>query len=138
MWIDIPGVLGRGYRTYLYEHLAGLQPDCVIMMNSGLSDGSNYNVSYAWPADLIAIERNLPPATGHVKWRTIEGKRYYLPGEVNDPIGKEWFYEDSHREPAKGSQSASRCGAEQARPHFRRIPRCPDVSPQERGLVVTS
>jgi alpha-L-fucosidase len=68
MWIDIPGVLGRGYRTYLYEHLAGLQPDCVIMMNSGLSDGSNYNVSYAWPA-----------------------------GEVNDPIGKEWFYVEGDR-----------------------------------------
>ncbi|MGD0922118.1 MAG: alpha-L-fucosidase [Terriglobia bacterium] len=97
MWIDIPGVLGRGYRTYLYEHIASLQPDCVIMMNSGLSDGSNYNVSYAWPSDLIAIERNLPPATGHVKWRTIEGKRYYLPGEVNDPIGKEWFYVEGDR-----------------------------------------
>jgi len=97
MWIDIPGVLGRGYRTFLYEHIAGLQPDCVIMMNSGLSDGSNYNVSYAWPADLIAIERNLPPAAGHVKWRTIEGKRYYLPGEVNDPIGKEWFYVEGDR-----------------------------------------
>jgi alpha-L-fucosidase len=100
MWIDIPGVLGRGYRTYLYEHMAGLQPDCVIMMNSGLSDGSNYNVGYAWPSDLIAIERNLPPATGHVRWRTIEGKRYYLPGEVNDPIGKEWFYvEGDHPRP---------------------------------------
>jgi alpha-L-fucosidase len=100
MWIYIPGVLGRGYRTYLYEHMAGLQPDCVIMMNSGLSDGSNYNVGYAWPSDLIAIERNLPPATGHVRWRTIEGKRYYLPGEVNDPIGKEWFYvEGDHPRP---------------------------------------
>jgi alpha-L-fucosidase len=97
MWIDIPGVLGRGYRTYLYEHMAGLQPDCVIMMNSGLSDGSNYNVGYAWPSDLIAIERNLPPATGHVRWRTIEGKRYYLPGEVSDPIGREWFYVEGDR-----------------------------------------
>jgi alpha-L-fucosidase len=92
MWIDIPGVLGRGYRTFLYRHIAALQPDCVIMMNSGLSDGADYNADYAWPSDLIAIERHLPPPSGHVPWRTIEGKRYHLPGEVCDPIGKEWFY----------------------------------------------
>ncbi len=97
IWIDIPGVLGRGYRTYLYEHIASLQPDCVIMMNSGISDGSNYNVAYAWPSDLIAIERNLPPPAGHGKWREIEGKRYYLPGEVCDPLGKEWFYVEGDR-----------------------------------------
>ncbi|MBN2312056.1 MAG: alpha-L-fucosidase, partial [Candidatus Hydrogenedentes bacterium] len=92
MWIDIPGVLGRGYRTYLYGRVAELQPDIVIMMNSGISDGGEYNVDYAWPSDLIAIERWLPPETGHTKWREIEGGRYYLPGEVCDPIGKDWFY----------------------------------------------
>ncbi|MBI1940193.1 MAG: alpha-L-fucosidase [Acidobacteria bacterium] len=100
VWIDIPGVLGRGYRTFLYQRIAALQPDCVIMMNSGISDGADYNVDYAWPSDLIAIERNLPPASGHAPWRTIEGKRYYLPGEVCDPIGKEWFYvEGDHPRP---------------------------------------
>jgi len=100
IWIDIPGVLGRGYRTFLYEHVARLQPQCVIMMNSGISDGSKYNASYAWPSDLIALERNLPPPAGHVKWREIEGKRYYLPGEVCDTIGKEWFYvEGDHPRP---------------------------------------
>jgi len=26
VWIDIPHVLGRGYRTFLYEHIARLQP----------------------------------------------------------------------------------------------------------------
>jgi alpha-L-fucosidase len=91
-WIDIPGVLGRGYRTFLYNHVAQLQPDTVIMMNSGISTGATYNVEYAWPSDLIAIERNVPPGEGHSKWRTIEGQEYYLPGEVCDPIGKEWFY----------------------------------------------
>lgn len=92
MWIDIPGVLGRGYRTFLYHYIAQLQPDIVIMMNSGISDGTKYNVAYAWPSDLIAIERRLPPASGHEKWRTIEGKEYYIPGEVCDPIGKNWFH----------------------------------------------
>ena len=26
-WIDIPGVLGRSYRTFLYECVAALQPE---------------------------------------------------------------------------------------------------------------
>jgi alpha-L-fucosidase len=92
IWIDIPGVLGRGYRTFLYRHVAELQPGTVIMMNSGISTQEEYDVAYAWPSDLIAIERSLPPEGGHKKWRTIEGKTYYIPGEVCDPIGKDWFY----------------------------------------------
>jgi alpha-L-fucosidase len=91
-WIDIPGVLGRGYRTFLYERVAALQPETVVMMNSGIADGSSYNVDYAWPSDLIALERNVPPGAGHEKWRRIEGKSYYMPGEVCDPIGKDWFW----------------------------------------------
>jgi alpha-L-fucosidase len=92
MWIDIPGVLGRGYRTYLYQRIGELQPECVIMMNSGIGDQATYDVDYAWPSDLIAIERRLPPHGGHVKWREIEGRRYYVPAEVCDTLGKEWFY----------------------------------------------
>jgi len=91
MWVDIPGVLGRGYRTFLYNHIAQLINDIVIMMNTGISDGSNLPIDYVWPSDLIAIERRLPPDSGHNKWRTIEGKEYYIPGEICDPIGKEWF-----------------------------------------------
>jgi len=85
-------VLGRGYRTFLYQHVAKLQPDTVIMMNSGIATGETYNIDYAWPSDLIAIERRVPPESGHKKWRRIEGTDYYLPGEVCDPIGKDWFY----------------------------------------------
>jgi alpha-L-fucosidase len=100
VWIDIPGVLPRFYRQELYAQIAELQPDALIMMNNGIGDGSDYPVELAWPADLIAIERSLPNShTNHVKWRKIEGKKYYLPGEVCDPIGKEWFYaeEDAPR-----------------------------------------
>jgi alpha-L-fucosidase len=93
VWIDIPSVLPRFYRQELYKQIAGFQPDAVIMMNNGVSDGSNYPVDKAWPADIIAIERFLPNShTGHLKWREIEGKRYYMPGEVCDPIGREWFF----------------------------------------------
>ncbi len=91
-WIDIPGLLGPGYRTFLYNKIAELQPETVIMMNNGITTGEVYDHYYAFPADLIAIERRLPPESGHQKWREIEGKRYYMPGEVCDPIGKEWFF----------------------------------------------
>lgn len=62
------------------------------MMNSGIGNGEKYSVQHVWPSDLIAIERNLPPEIGHNKWRNIEGKMYYMPAEVCDPIGKEWFF----------------------------------------------
>ena len=91
-WVDIPGILGRGYRTFLYGEIARLQPDTVIMMNSGISTQESYNVDYAWPSDIIAIERSLPAAGGYNKVRTIEGRNYYMPGEVCDPIGKDWFF----------------------------------------------
>ncbi len=90
VWIDIPGILGRGYREYLYRRIAELQPDIYIMMNSG-SDNP-YPVSYAWPADLMSIEKDLPPGTGHPQWHEIEGRRYYIPGEVCETIGHKWFW----------------------------------------------
>ncbi|MBZ0257604.1 alpha-L-fucosidase [bacterium] len=92
IWIDIPGVLGKGYRTFLYQHLARLSPDSVIMMNSGIGTGEDYKVEYAFPSDLIAIERRLPPESGHKKWRTINGANYYMPGEICDYIGRDWFF----------------------------------------------
>lgn len=96
VWIDIPIVLPRFYRQELYDRIAQLQPQAVIMMNNGIGDGSSYPVAKAWPADIVAIERFLPNShTGHVKWRQIEGQRYYLPGEVCEPIGREWFHVDA-------------------------------------------
>jgi alpha-L-fucosidase len=98
VWVDIPSVLPRCYREELYNQIAGWQPESVIMMNNGFGDGSNYPITKAWPADLIAIERWLPNSqNGHVCWREIEGEKYYMPGEVCDPIGKEWFYVDGDK-----------------------------------------
>ena len=95
VWIDIPPVLGRAYRTELYNEIASLQPEALILMNNGIGDGENFSVRNSWPSDLIPIERYLPNSNGgYRKWRTIEGKQYYMPGEVCDPIGKEWFYTD--------------------------------------------
>lgn len=95
IWIDIPGVLPRDYRHTLYGQIAAWQPESVIVMNHGINDGTEFNISYAWPTDLIIIECFLPNSkTNHVKWRNIEGKKYYMPGEVCEPIGKEWFFTD--------------------------------------------
>jgi alpha-L-fucosidase len=93
VWIDIPKVLPRGYRHKLYNQIASLQPDALIMMNHGIGDGSIFNVADTWPTDIIAIERFLPNShTGHNPWREIEGGSYYMPGEVCDPIARDWFY----------------------------------------------
>lgn len=93
VWIDIPILLPRDYRHMLYEHIAGLQPDAVIIMNHGVGDGTDFSLSKAWPTDAVTVERFLPNShTGYPKWRNIEGQTYYLPGEVCDPIGHEWFY----------------------------------------------
>lgn len=92
VWIDIPGVLGRGYRTFLYQHITTLQPQTVVVTNSGLSNGEPYRVAYAWPADVIGLEGRLPPEKGHNPWRTIEGKEYYLPAEVCHSLTSNWFF----------------------------------------------
>ncbi len=93
IWIDLPGELGWGYRTFIYNHLGDLQPDSITMMNSGTPTSSdNYDIAYAWPSDLIAIERGLPPTQGHQKWRHIKGKDYYVPAEICDTIGTQWYH----------------------------------------------
>lgn len=92
-WIDIPHLLPRDYRQRLYAHIARHQPEALILYNHGIGDGSELNVDRAWPTDLMPIERFLPSAaTGHVKWRRVEGAWHYIPGEVCDPIGQSWFY----------------------------------------------
>jgi alpha-L-fucosidase len=63
-----------------------------------LGDGSEFKINTAWPTDVITIERFVPNSTtGHVKWRELEKKKYYMPAEVCDPIGKEWFYKETDR-----------------------------------------
>jgi len=97
-WIDIPHLLPRDYRDRLYAHIAARQPKTVILNNHGIGDGSDVLMDRAWPTDLITIERFLPnSATGHRKWRQLDGRHYYLPGEVCDPMGNDWFYTEQDR-----------------------------------------
>jgi alpha-L-fucosidase len=103
-WLDIPHLLPRDYRERLYAHITQRQPKTVVMYNHGIGDGSELIVDRAWPTDLIAIERFLPnSATGHAKWRKIDGADYYIPGEVCDPIGRDWFYTE-HDQPRSDAE----------------------------------
>jgi len=95
VWIDHPDALGRGYRTYLYREMARLQPEIVVMMNNGTPSSEEYDVDYAWPSDLIAMEQGEVSDRKYRKWRSIEGREYYVPGEVCDsiaPIRQDWFW----------------------------------------------
>lgn len=111
VWVDIPGLLGGDGRRVQYAQIATLQPDAVIMMNAGFGDGSAIK-DVAWPSDLMAIERWLPSSNkGYNPWheradggRMVDDgpvqtkfvpdppQRYYVPGEVCDPIGYDWFW----------------------------------------------
>jgi alpha-L-fucosidase len=100
VWIDIPPCLDWKDRRRQYDQIARLQPQAVIMMNHGFGNGSQLNVEKVWPTDLMAIERWLPNShRGYNPWFTIprvpqngqESLDYYIPGEVCDPIGYEWF-----------------------------------------------
>jgi len=93
VWVDIPAILTRDYKNRLYSDIRKWQPETAIVMNHGIGNGSELNIDKAWPTDIITIERFLPDSMAyHQKVRTIEGHEYYLPGEVCDPIGKDWFY----------------------------------------------
>ena len=108
-WIDIPYALSRGYRRHLYDRLAEISPEAVVMMNSGFTDGSDMPKADTWPTDLIAIETKMPPTSassashhGHDPWRTILGRRHYLPGEVCDTVLKRWFWSEADKPKADG------------------------------------
>lgn len=101
VWIDIPNHLDWGDRRRQYDQIARLQPQAVIMMNHGFGDGSKMDLAKVWPTDLMAIERWLPSShRGYNPWFKIpatpqpgqDSLSYYIPGEVCDPIGYEWFY----------------------------------------------
>jgi len=102
-WIDIPGVLTREGRQVQYDQIISLMPDAVVMMNNGLGEGDNLKYNYSWPTDLMAIERYLPKSDkGYNPWFKIKDnlgkeKDYYIPGEVCDPVGYEWFWREDNK-----------------------------------------
>lgn len=131
VWIDIPGVLGADGRQKQYDQIASLVPDAIIMLNSGFGDGSSVKKDYAWPSDIMAIERWLPSSNrGYNPWQKVDGKDYFMPGEVCDPIGYEWFYVDDDPPRSDGELLGMRliCRARSANLLL-------DVPPDRHGLI---
>lgn len=130
VWIDVAGILGEGYRAFLYSEIARLQPQAVIIMNNGVDNGEHYDIDNGWPSDVITMERNLPPESGHRKWRRIEEKDYYLPGEVCDTIGKEWFFVEGDKPRSDDILTGLLNGARQRGANL-----LLDVPPDKHGLI---
>jgi alpha-L-fucosidase len=113
LWLDIPNLLGNAGRRAIYDHVAAISPDTVVVMNAGQSDGTTLNVEYSWPSDVHTIESALPSVGveqwmrtglhGYQPWHDLVSERgveerYYMPGEVCEGIGKgyEWFRDDGN------------------------------------------
>lgn len=75
----------------MYAKIRGWQPEAIILMNQGLGHNGTTCDLAAWPTDALTIERNLPPKT-HQAWFDLEGERYFVPAEVCDTLGQEWFW----------------------------------------------
>lgn len=95
-WIDIPIILGNGYRQYIYEHITEKYPDMLVLMNHGKKQKGDELIfleEKAWPSDALTLERYYSDKPYDPIW-TIGGKEMYFPAESNLPIGNEWFWED--------------------------------------------
>tara|TARA_R110002124_G_scaffold270210_1_gene438589 strand:+ start:2953 stop:4032 length:1080 start_codon:yes stop_codon:yes gene_type:complete len=98
VWIDIPSFLPRDYRDRLYAQIVKWQPNAVITFNNGHGDGTTLKTQSTWPTDLLEMERQLPDGefmskkSQYEAWKVVDGKHYYLPGEMNLPIGNDWFF----------------------------------------------
>lgn len=109
LWLDIPSDMGpdaAGALRRIYAKAKSLQPECLVMLNQGFTDGSKVSLarpSYfwkevagaefpLWPRDLIDGERTLPPPAGHDPHIEHAGQRYYVPMETCDTLGRDWFW----------------------------------------------
>ncbi len=95
-WIDIPIILGNGYRKFIYNHITQKYPDMLVIMNHGLVKKDNDIVfleDKAWPTDVFTLEK-FYSGKPYNPIRTIKGKEIYFPAETCLPIGNEWFWED--------------------------------------------
>ncbi|WOO43528.1 alpha-L-fucosidase [Rubellicoccus peritrichatus] len=100
LWVDMPKVLPLDKRYELYERITNRKPEIYFGYNHSCQNGTEFDPTFAWPSDFMTLERNIPNAhNGHAKqdyfqWKEVLGKNYYIPGETNDTIGREWFYHE--------------------------------------------
>jgi alpha-L-fucosidase len=105
-------------------------------LNQGFGDGSQVNVDYAWPSDLMSLERWLPASNrGYKPWHHVkspDGKEgdYYIPGEVCDPIGYEWFNVEGDKPRSDAELLGMRLIARERHANF-----LLDVPPDKHGVI---
>lgn len=111
MWMDMANWRPEGVTVQgIYDFIKAHQPDTLVHFNQHIQDGT---VIHYFPTDIVNGEERIPPETGHVKFREIDGQTYYLPFEyeicmqkVEEDVGKgytrgtRWFtYDKSHPAP---------------------------------------
>ncbi len=111
MWLDMANWRPEGMTVQaLYDFVKERQPDTFVHFNQHIQDGT---MIHYFPTDIMNGEERIPPKTGHVKLREIDGSTYYLPFEyeiclqkVEENVGKgytkgtRWFtYDKSHPAP---------------------------------------
>lgn len=101
LWVDIPHVLPKDKKIELYNYVKSIQPNIIFTFNHSCQDGTSFDPTIFWPSDIMTMERTVPNhAGGHAKksyynWKPLLNDMYYIPGEYNDCIGNEWFYEEN-------------------------------------------
>ena len=84
-WIDMPYWRPANLSPQeVYDAIKNAQPNAVVILNQGIQDGSELRY---FPTDVVNGETHLPPAGGHKPYRTVNGKRYYLPFEF-EPVSQ--------------------------------------------------
>jgi len=128
LWLDIPFDMGpdtAGALARIYARAKALQPNCLVMLNQGFTDGSAVAVMRPtyfyqptgappiplWPRDLIGGEVTLPPPGGHNPWIEMAGEKYYIPMEVCDTLARHWFWsaDDALNSPASAYRLWKAC-----------------------------
>ncbi|HID21224.1 MAG TPA: hypothetical protein EYP14_02340 [Planctomycetaceae bacterium] len=70
----------------VYDAIKSRQRNAVVHLNQHVQDGAE--IRY-FPTDVLNGEITLPPLYGHDPYRTVEGKRYYLPYEF-EAVSQGW------------------------------------------------
>jgi hypothetical protein len=84
-WIDMMNWAPKNLPAQeVYDLLKNLQPGTIVIMNQHIQDGTS--IKY-FPTDILNGEVKLPPAAGHEAFRTVAGKKYYLPFEF-EPVSQ--------------------------------------------------
>lgn len=111
MWMDMANWRPENVTVQgLYDFIKTRQPNVLVHYNQHIQDGTTIHY---FPTDVLNGEERIPPESGHIKQREIDGRTYYLPFEyeicmqkVEEDVGKgytkgtRWFtYDKSHPAP---------------------------------------